>query len=147
MATTLLRTLTEKSTLGFGKFHDMRIGNLLKLKAGKIYLIWVYFNCSNITFIPEILEAIKIQEKDVIKKPGKSVQAHDQFVADLKAGFNVIYQNMADAEKEHYHKTRRVAKKTRNILKRSGKVTGMIHEQVRQKALAQRYNHGKSISR
>ena len=65
----LLRKLTEKSQLGFGMYADASISNLLDLyKFG--YLRWVYFNSSNITFMDNILEIIKIPLDYRIVKPG-----------------------------------------------------------------------------
>lgn len=64
----LLRKLTEKSTLKFGQYGDVSIYNLLDLHRTK-YLRWVYYNCSNITFIDEILFKIGILEDEFIPKP------------------------------------------------------------------------------
>lgn len=70
MDVTLLRTLTEKSFLKFGKHFDMKVGDFLGANKTR-YLRWVYYNCSKITFIDEILNKIRIKEKDRIEKPGK----------------------------------------------------------------------------
>lgn len=69
---TRLRTLTEKSKLGFGKNADLPIWKLLDHGSGKAYLCWVYYNASGITFTDEILDAINIRPDERIIKPGKN---------------------------------------------------------------------------
>lgn len=66
----LLRTLTGKSKLGFGKYYDSTIQELITLKHTG-YLRWVYYSISGITFTDEILHTIGIHEDEYrIKKPG-----------------------------------------------------------------------------
>lgn len=65
------RTLTYKSKLGFGKYIDLTIQDILNLKKGQ-YLRWVYFNYEGIDFIPEILDIIQITEEYRLKKPAKN---------------------------------------------------------------------------
>lgn len=64
-----LRTLTQKSILGFGKYKECSVSVLLDLKHSR-YLRWVYYNIAGISFTDEILESIYIFEQDKIKKPG-----------------------------------------------------------------------------
>lgn len=71
MNVTILRTLTEKSILKFGKYHDYRVGDLIRLEK-TVYLRWVYFNCDRITFIDDILDQIYLPEEYRITKPGKN---------------------------------------------------------------------------
>jgi len=68
----LLRKLTEKSILKFGKYSDIKIRNILIAKNYD-YLRWVYFNCSNITFIDEIIEQLNIPEEFLINKPATNI--------------------------------------------------------------------------
>jgi len=68
-----LRNLTYKSQLLFGKFKDCTVQDLLNMQLTG-YLRWVYYNCDKITYIPEILEKIYVQEEDMITKPGKDPQ-------------------------------------------------------------------------
>lgn len=70
---TRLRTLTEKSTLGFGRFRETTVDNLIKFKSN--YLRWLYYDCSNITFTQTILNQIGITK--LIDKPGKNPELHD----------------------------------------------------------------------
>ena len=67
-----LRTLTEKSILGFGKYSDMRVGEVLKMSSGTNYLRWVYYNLSMINFCDLVLYELYIHTDLIIKKPGKN---------------------------------------------------------------------------
>ena len=71
-----LRTLTERSQLKFGKHYDLTVHELLILQKHR-YLRWIYFNCSMITFMPNILELIRIDEEFIIDKPGKAPELYD----------------------------------------------------------------------
>tara|TARA_R110000822_G_C15153054_1_gene477433 strand:+ start:338 stop:724 length:387 start_codon:yes stop_codon:yes gene_type:complete len=65
----MTRKMTEKSVLGFGKFKDYSVGQLLSLEEHQ-YLRWVYYNCSNINFFEDILDKIGIKKNNYIAKPG-----------------------------------------------------------------------------
>ena len=67
---TLLRTLTEKSVLKFGKYADVPISNIIALGHNR-YLRWIYYNMSNISFMPDVLEKIGVKPEHIINKPGK----------------------------------------------------------------------------
>ena len=62
-----LRTLTEKSTLGFGMFSDLKVGNLIRTNPQ--YLIWVYFHIERLNYSEGVIKAIGLGEHK-IKKPG-----------------------------------------------------------------------------
>lgn len=66
----MLRTLTLKSTMTFGKYPTYTVYSILFALEQKDYLRWVYFNMSNINFNDEIMELIGITER--IEKPGKN---------------------------------------------------------------------------
>jgi len=66
----LLRTMTMKSTLKFGKHADFTVGQLIALGRWG-YLRWAYYNCSMINFTKEVLLEIGVYEDDEISKPGK----------------------------------------------------------------------------
>lgn len=77
MDVVLLRTLTEKSILNFGKWEGYSIGQMIGLKH-TMALRWIYYHYSKITFTPEVLEKIYIFYDDYkIEKPGKD---HDMFI-------------------------------------------------------------------
>lgn len=64
-----LRTLTEKSLLGFGKYGELRVQEIIDFRGG-VYLRWCYFNREEISFQEQILNKINITQKHYIKKPG-----------------------------------------------------------------------------
>jgi len=78
-----LRTLTEKSVLGFGKYAEMKVGEVLKVQAGPSYLIWVYFNCSMVSFCDDLLKYLKIDEDARIEKPGIDEEKYYQFIKEF----------------------------------------------------------------
>lgn len=61
--------MTEKSIIGFGRYTDLSVGNLLAMKKTRD-LRWIYYNCSMLSFIPDILDKIGITEGYRIEKPG-----------------------------------------------------------------------------
>jgi hypothetical protein len=73
----ILRKLTEKSILGFGKYADCAVKHLLDINETQ-YLRWVYFNSSRITFIDEILDKIRIPIEFRINKPGTNSEMHEK---------------------------------------------------------------------
>lgn len=108
----LLRKLTLKSKLGFGKYlrytqkdsktkdivdeytiqdilsHDNSntiIPNILGNEHS--YLRWIYFQMENITFIDEILDELGIYEKYRIKKPGKNPDLFNVLEKELEEAF------------------------------------------------------------
>jgi len=92
----LLRKLAFKSQLNFGKYADLTIQQLLDLGKKK-YLRWVYFNCSNISFIDDILELINIYEEYRIPKPSKDLymfEAHKQEIDKHTYGLTKHINNM-----------------------------------------------------
>jgi hypothetical protein len=64
-----LRTMARKSVFGFGKYADQSVQQLLDRKEYKA-LRWYYYYCSNISFLPDILEEAGITEEYRIAKPG-----------------------------------------------------------------------------
>ena len=70
---TLLRTLTDKSRLKFGKYTDYTIGHLIASRR-EDYLVWVYYNADKIDFTADVLDSLDIREDERIKKPGKNVR-------------------------------------------------------------------------
>lgn len=88
---TLLRTMTKKSIIGFGKYKDYRVGDIINL--GELeYLRWVYYNSELVTFMDDILDEIGITEEYRIKKPGKQPEKFRKLNGD-------IIKNMTDLER------------------------------------------------
>ena len=71
--TTLLRKLSWKSQLKFGEFEDSTVRMVFDLGLKeRTRLVWYYYNCSNITYMDEILSEMKIGEDVKIDKPSKN---------------------------------------------------------------------------
>lgn len=64
----LLRTLTRKSKLGFGKHKDLTVSELLEKKK-HVSLVAAYYKLSSINFTEDILEELKIKQENRIQKP------------------------------------------------------------------------------
>lgn len=72
------RILTYKSKLGFGKWRDFTIEQLLKL--GKLdVLIPPYYKLSSITYTEEILIQLGISEQYRIGKPSINKEMYSKF--------------------------------------------------------------------
>lgn len=69
MDSVLLRKLSRKSILGFGKFSELTVQDVLNLNHTAV-LRWYYYNASNITFMEDILREIHINPENEIQKPG-----------------------------------------------------------------------------
>ena len=71
MSSIRLRTLTEKSTIGFGKYKDLRIFELIALRPikGKQLLCWYYYNASKINYSKDLLNTLGISKEIQIEKP------------------------------------------------------------------------------
>lgn len=76
---TLLRKLTRKSILGFGKHKDLTVQNLIDLDK-KSYLRWVYYNCSKIDFMEDILKEIFKQDFVRLNKPDKNPELYEAYL-------------------------------------------------------------------
>lgn len=77
----LLRTLTRKSKIGWGKFPEMTVQQIMD--AGYKYeLIKLYYTIQTITYTEDILEELAIFERYRIPKPGvdKEMLAKKQYM-------------------------------------------------------------------
>lgn len=103
MDVVLLRTLTLKSCLKFGKYFDICINSIFNAYGitGIKYLRWVYYNSSMINFNDEILYKLGITSDIRIDKPGKC-ESKDQFrKLENKAVINSVQiDNQTMTEKE-----------------------------------------------
>jgi hypothetical protein len=82
----LLRKLTNKSVINFGKYFDLTVQQCLDTKKRK-YLRWVYFNCSNITFTDELLDELLIPVDYRFDKPNKNVELGIKLEENLKENY------------------------------------------------------------
>ena len=83
MDITLLRKLSRKSTLKFGQYYDNTVQDCLTFHKYN-YLRWVYYNCSMVTFMDDILEEIGITQEYRINKPGTDETKHQLLCNDLE---------------------------------------------------------------
>ena len=83
----LKRVLTYKSKLGFGKYKDYTVQELLSLNK-KDVLISPYFKLTSITYIEEILIDLGITDTYRIEKPSKDKDMYIRFINETK-GFKV----------------------------------------------------------
>jgi len=133
---TLLRTLTRKSILKFGQYCDLQVQNLLDLQRYK-YLRWVYFNCSNINFMDDILDEIKIPLNFRIQKPSKNPDLYLKLQEET-------FESYSDKVKEIYLKKQEKLRK--KITK--GKAINKIkkNENCYKKDYLRRKNQGNKLS-
>lgn len=61
----LYRICTEKSVLGFGKYADLKVGDILKIDEE--YIVWAYASLEKISFHRDILDRLGLP---TIPKPG-----------------------------------------------------------------------------
>jgi len=66
----MLRTLTYKSKMNFGKYSHNTVADIINILEDSEYIQWVYYNMSNISFHKDILSDLKINQ--TIEKPGKN---------------------------------------------------------------------------
>jgi len=76
--TVILRKLTKKTILGYGKYRELTVQSVFNI-GRKEYIKWSYYNLSNITFADDILDELEIIEKNRIEKPGKNADKWDNY--------------------------------------------------------------------
>lgn len=84
MSSILLRKLTRKSTINFGKYKKETVDQLFLMKLEK-QLISMYFKLSTISFVEDVLIDLGITEEYRIEKPGKDLDLYYKFL-DFKFG-------------------------------------------------------------
>lgn len=103
----VFRKLTLKSFIGFGQFKDTTVSRMFDL--GKVYdLMNIYFLCSHITFVDEILDKLLIGPEWRIEKPGVDKEKFYEFCA-------TVHPALVSMKKERYANLTR--KRSRQILK------------------------------
>ena len=127
---TLLRTLTKKSPMKFGKYTDCTVQHLLNMNIeGKSLLAWYYYNLSKISFNQDVLNEIGITDWLVIDKPGKNPDMHKAWRDET----------MSLWQQSRLGKILKVNTQIRNFQR--NKRTGFIFS----KTFSQRRNQGKII--
>ena len=99
MTFTQLRTLAPKSLMLFGKFADCTVDQLMVLNR-RVYLRWVYYNCSMISFNDHILECLDITNKWCIDKPGTNLEIHEKMIKFKNDNLLGIKFNSKSAQKK-----------------------------------------------
>jgi hypothetical protein len=128
----LLRKLSRKSIMKFGVHSLYTVQEIINLNKKK-YLRWVYFNCSNIDFMDDILDEIRIPENFRFKKPSKKPELHDELN-------KLIFENLDSDFVEKYLKMKnKIAKKNLKAKSVSNKVKECLNYS---KSALQRYNQG-----
>jgi hypothetical protein len=113
MAIPTLRILTRKSTMGFGKYKDYRVQDMLDL-GRKLDLISPYYRLTSINYTEDILVELKITDEWVIVKPGSNKEMHARFLKDRgyrrrrgggadKLQGNIRYSKYDDAQRNQGH--------------------------------------------
>ena len=126
----LLRTLTPKSMIMFGKFKDLTVQELLNMQKIR-YLRWMYFFNSKINFTPEVLELLSITEVYIINKPGIDEEKYDalnEYQLSKICGLNKL------KHEKHMRKIKRLTTERKAY---------NLDTNVMTKRKLQNYNHGR----
>ena len=103
----LLRTLTGKSVMWFGKYEGLKVQQIIDLHY-KDYLRWLYYNVAGITFTKDVLIAITINGERTILKPGVAPEKHQQVFEENRKNMHLFTKN-------HNDRIMRIRAKTRLI--------------------------------
>jgi hypothetical protein len=79
-----LRTLTKKSLMGFGKYAECTVQQVINLQK-VTYLVYVYFHLSGITFEDKLLDELNIYIEDRIIKPGTNPEKYEEILHKKKS--------------------------------------------------------------
>lgn len=127
----LLRTLTEKSTIGFSKLKNYTVDQALSMKKHH-YLIDMYYNLGNISFSDDVLLKLNIYPEDRIEKPGKN--------PELGIVVKKKYWDFVNKDKSLLQKFKEIAmRKKEKRLQSFGKQLRCVHSPARLQAR----NHGR----
>jgi hypothetical protein len=96
---TTKRVLTLKSKLGFGKYTDLTIQEIINLGKAS-YLRWVYFNYENIDFLPEILTTIQIPVEYRLAKPAKKPDVLQEVNDKADEKHKFVYSDSEEAKEK-----------------------------------------------
>ncbi len=75
----LLRKLSFKSKLGYGDNSHLTVQDVINADR-QADLVWAYYNLSMISFLDEVLDALKIDKEERIDKPGKNTDLGDTVI-------------------------------------------------------------------
>lgn len=109
----LYRICSEKSTLGFGKYADLPVGDILKID--RQYIVWCYAHYDKISFKHEILESLGCR---IIPKPGHDEEIMHEWCRAESAKYSReqqergYYKRLRGKRAEAYAKLHRAEKET-----------------------------------
>lgn len=124
MDVTLLRTLTKKSKLGFGRYADLTVQEVLDARA-TAYIRFLYYNYSGISFTEDILRRVHIINgafDNRIQKPGTNKELNDKLngilfnnschsvgaprtMNKIRGRYKVRYKSLIEVEKRKFSKS------------------------------------------
>jgi hypothetical protein len=122
----ILRTLTLKSTINFGKYAELTVQQIIDLRKSQ-YLVWVYFCNSHINFFPEVLDLIRIKEEHRIPKPGKINE--EEFNKIMKGRIGSYIRGFC--EPENIHKELALMKNKRKARQRAKNKCSLERDKIK----------------
>lgn len=87
MSNLLLRTMTMRSKIGFGKYPDLCVQELIQMKEYR-ELLAMYYRLDKINFDDEVKEYLGIKFELVIEKPGKNYEMYAKNVYQMICDIN-----------------------------------------------------------
>lgn len=126
-----LRVLAPKSRMGFGKWEMETVADLLAIGQER-YLVWAYYNASNISFSDEILDRLKCER---ITKPGTDPNKYKDW---QRLRDDAFFSQLNEEQKMHAIVKRRAIAKRKSVAKA---VRGS-HYATESKGKMQARNHG-----
>lgn len=130
--TILLRKMSYKSVVGFGKYKELTVQEIINL-GHTAYLRYLYYNIEGISFVDDVLKDIGVYSDKYdyrIEKPGKNPELGDEL-------FNIKINNMSFNNKSHFNKVNNIRK---NVKNRDFK---RLDNKTFSKSNLQRWNQGK----
>lgn len=124
------RICTEKSVLGFGKYADLPVGDIMKVDEE--YIPWIYYNKAGVSFHARILEGYGLEP---IEKPGI---APDKFKAWVRQRHREQAEQFSEEERLHgrFIRAQKIQAGKRAALARAERETRFSKRQLQQ------MNHG-----
>ena len=144
---TLLRKLTRKSMLKFGRYHDYTVQQILDTKGikGLNTLTWYYYSAEAITFFDEILDELGITKAFRIEKPSNITDWKIVNKYCRNAMFNRIKaEDLLDEEELSKLKGMRRKIKIRNKKDNKFRI-GIVSKLISNKKILQKKNQGKKM--
>ena len=77
-----LRVLTRKSKIGWGKYANNTVGEMIE---GRHFneLLWLYYHIQWLTYTDELLDELKIFKEFRIQKPGINPDMHQKRIVNF----------------------------------------------------------------